>query len=184
LLGLGYGLFDVGIPSAATLAGIPQWAAPTLAAIALGGLIGGALAGAKFKNIAPAWGVTLTGYIFGIVALPLFLIEPGWQTAVLVLFAGFPLGMAQVFYLEMVDILRPRGTAVAAMGSMWLIEGSAMAGGNAIAGFISEHWNPDIVLIGVGLLFIASAVVLHIGTKGVLKPAMVVPHHDPHDPVD
>jgi predicted MFS family arabinose efflux permease len=184
LVGLAYGLFDVAIPSAATLAGIAGWAAPTLAAVAFGGLIGGALAGSRFKNLSPALGVTLCSYVFAIISIPLYLLSPGWPTALLVLVAGFPLGMAQVFYLEVVDIVRPRGAAVAAMGSIWMIEGSAMAAGSAIAGVIAEHYNPDIAFVGVTVLFLLGAFVFHYGTKNVLSPAMVVNHHHADDIVD
>jgi predicted MFS family arabinose efflux permease len=54
---------------------------------------------------------------------------------------------------------------------MWFIEGSAMAAGNSIAGFLSEHYGPGSALISVGFLIIASAVVLHTALHGPLKAA-------------
>ena len=90
---------------------------------------------------------------------------------------GLPLGAAQVFYLEVVDIVRPRGAAVASLGSIWFIEGSAAALGNSLAGVISEQsrdLGPSYSLIASSLLFILSAYTLHRSASGSLKQAM---HH-------
>lgn len=171
LIGMGFGLFDVGIPAAATVADIAYWAAPSLAALSLGGLLGGLYAGSKMKHFGPAKGLILSQYAFGFLALPLFVIQPGAITALLLFFLGFPIGISQVFYLEVVELVRPTGTAVAALGSMWFIEGSAMAAGNSIAGFLSDAAGPAAALIAVGFLFIASAGVLHSALHGPLKPA-------------
>lgn len=171
LIGLGFGLFDVGIPAAATVADIAHWAAPSLAALSLGGLLGGLYAGSRMKHFGPAKGLILSQYFFGLLALPLFLVSPGPITAVLLLFLGFPIGISQVFYLEVVELVRPTGTAVAALGSMWFIEGSAMAAGNSIAGFLSDAASPAAALLAVGFLFIASAGVLHSALHGPLKAA-------------
>jgi MFS family permease len=171
LIGLAFGLFDVGIPAQATVADIAEWAAPSLAALSLGGLIGGLIAGSKLKNVGPAKGLILSQYAFGFMGLPLFAINPGIATAVVLFFIGLPIGISQVFYLEVVELIRPTGTAVAALGSMWFIEGSAMAAGNSIAGFLSEHYGPGSALISVGFLIIASAVVLHTALHGPLKAA-------------
>lgn len=172
LIGLGYGLLDVAVPSAATLAGVKDWAAVSLAAISFGGLIGGVIAGSQFKHWAPARGLVITQYAFALFAFPLFAISPGLPTALLLLAAGFPLGMAQVFYLEVVDLVRPRGAAVAALGTIWFIEGSAGAAGNALAGVISENFGSATALVGVGILFLASAATLHWASTGPLAPAM------------
>ena len=75
-------------------------------------------------------------------ALPIFALHPGWPTALLLLVAGLPMGMAQVFYLEVVDLVRPRGTAVTAMATIWFIEGSAAAFGNAAAGVLADVISP------------------------------------------
>jgi energy-converting hydrogenase Eha subunit E len=70
------------------------------------------------------------------------------------------------------------------MGSIWMIEGSAMAAGSAIAGVIAEHYNPDIAFVGVSVLFLLGAFVFHYGTKNVLSPAMVINHKHADDIVD
>jgi MFS family permease len=171
LIGLAFGLFDVGIPAAATLADLAIWAAPSLAALSLGGLFGGLYAGSRMKHFGPAKGLILSQYSFGFLALPLFLIQPGLITAILLFFLGLPIGVSQVFYLEVVELVRPTGTAVAALGSMWFIEGSAMAAGNSAAGFVADTYGPGAALIAVGFLILASAAVLHSALHGPLKAA-------------
>ncbi len=172
LIGSAFGLLDVAVPAAATLAGMKEWAAPTLGAIALGGLFGGIAAGTWFKDISPARGLYVTGYIFAIIAVPLFLIPPGIPSMLVMFIFALPIGVTQVYYLEVVDMVRPRGAAVAAMGTLWTIEGSAVALGNSVAGFISEHASAGLAMMGIGPLLLLAAVVLHRGSRGPLQPAM------------
>jgi MFS family permease len=175
LIGLGYGLLDVAVPARATIQDLAGWAAPSLAAVALGGILGGMYAGSRLKHLAPLRGLYKTQYAFSLIALPLFLIPAGLPTATLMFLIGLPLGAAQVFYLEVVDIVRPRGAAVAALGSIWFIEGSAAALGNSIAGIVAENsreFGPSYSLIISSLLFILSAYTLHRSAKGSLKQAM------------
>lgn len=175
LIGLGYGLLDVAVPARATIQNMDGWAAPSLAAVALGGILGGMHAGSKLKHLVPLRGLYKTQYAFSIIALPLFLLPAGLPTAVLMFIIGLPLGAAQVFYLETVDIVRPRGAAVASLGSIWFIEGSAAALGNSISGVISEsskEFGPSYALIVSSALFILSAYTLHRSAKGSLKAAM------------
>jgi hypothetical protein len=100
-----------------------------MAAIALGGLVGGLIAGSRFKHTEPGRGLIIGQTIFAILALPLFLVPPGPATVVLVFIVGMPAGVSQIFYIEVVDTVRPRGTAVSALGTLWFIEGSAAAAG-------------------------------------------------------
>lgn len=175
LIGLGYGLLDIAVPARATIQNMEGWAAPSLAAVALGGILGGMYAGSKLKFLVPLRGLYITQYAFSIIALPLFLLPAGLPTALLMFFIGLPLGAAQVFYLETVDIVRPRGAAVASLGSIWFIEGSAAALGNSIGGIVSENskeFGPSYALVISSALFILSAYTLHRSAKGSLKPAM------------
>ncbi|MEY4323276.1 MAG: hypothetical protein RL410_1057 [Actinomycetota bacterium] len=172
LIGVAFGLLDVAVPAAATLAGMKEWAAPTLGAIALGGLFGGIAAGTWFHNVAPARGLYFTGYIFAIIAVPLFLIPPGIPSMIVMFIFALPIGVTQVFYLEVVDMVRPRGAAVAAQATLWTIEGSAVALGNSVAGFIAEHSGAGIAMMAIGPLLLLAAVVLHRGSRGPLVAAM------------
>lgn len=173
-IGFGFGLFDVGVPAAATLAGVPEWSAISLAAASIGGIVGGILVGSRLKHLAPGVGLINTQNLFAIVALPLFLVAPGWQTALLLLLACLPLGMAQVFYLEVLDVVQPKGTAVTSLATLWFIEGSAAAGGSALAGVLAEKVGPQLPLIMVSVFFLLSATTLRVASRTVLKPAMTV----------
>jgi len=175
LIGLGYGLLDVAVPARATIQDLAGWAAPSLAAVALGGILGGLYAGSRLKHLVPLRGLYKTQYAFSIIALPLFLMPAGLPTTTLMFVIGLPLGAAQVFYLEVVDIVRPRGAAVASLGSIWFIEGSAAALGNSLSGIVAENsreYGPSYALIISSTLFILSAFTLHRSAKGSLKPAM------------
>jgi predicted MFS family arabinose efflux permease len=67
-------------------------------------------------------------------------------------------GGLQVFYLEISEAVRPKGTAVAALGWLWTVEGTFASIGAAVGGFISEHYSPryclalTTVCVGVGYL--------------------------------
>ncbi len=175
LIGLGYGLLDIAVPARATIQNLEGWAAPSLAAAALGGILGGMYAGTKLKHLVPLRGLYITQYTFSIIALPLFMLPAGLPTATLMFVIGLPLGAAQVFYLETIDIVRPRGAAVASLGSIWFIEGSAAALGNSIGGIVAENsreYGPSYTLIISSVLFILSAYTLHRSAKGSLKQAM------------
>jgi hypothetical protein len=176
LIGLGWGIFDVTIPSAATIAGQPGWAAPAMAAGAFGGLIGGLIAGSRFKSVEPGRGLILSQSVFAVIALPLFLVSPGIWTVLLVFVAALPSGVGQVFYIEVVDIVRPRGTAVSSLGTLWFIEGTAAAAGNGIAGILAEQYGVILGCIAVSLLFIISVQVLRYGIQNIMKPDLDAAH--------
>ena len=83
-------------------------------------------------------------------------------------------GGLQVFYLEISEAVRPKGTAVAALGWLWTVEGTFAAFGTAIGGFISEHYSPRYCLaltticVGIGYLVMR-------GGSDLLKEADRVP---------
>jgi predicted MFS family arabinose efflux permease len=67
--------------------------------------------------------------------------------------------------------VRPRGTAVAALGSLWMIEGAAGAIGTAVGGNVAQWWGPHVTL-ALGCVFVIfSPIIFTIGIRGVLRPA-------------
>jgi MFS family permease len=176
LIGLGWGIFDVTIPSAATIANKPGWAAPAMAAVALGGLVGSLYAGSRLKAVAPSRGLIVCQTLFALFALPLFLIPPGILTVIVVFFASLPGGVSQVFYIEVVDTVRPRGTAVSALGTLWFIEGSAAAAGNAAAGVLAETVGTTLSYIATSVCFALSVIVLRYGIKNVMHAELAAAH--------
>jgi len=170
-MGLSIGLITIGIPTMATLSGQEGMAGPVLSAMGVGAIVGSLWAGAKARQIAPARGLRMATLLFAVALLPLAFVPIGPVMMVVILIAWTFLGPANVFYLEVIDVVRPRGTAVAALGSLWMIEGLGMALGNAIGGTLAENVSPHLTL-GLGaLLAIASPIIFTIGIRGVLKPA-------------
>ena len=171
LMGLSAGFIIIGIPALATISGEEGMAGPVMSAMGVGAIIGTLWAGAKAKEIAPANGLRAATLLFAIALLPLAFVPIGpWMMAVVLVAWAF-IGPANVFYLEVVDVIRPRGTAVAALGALWMIEGAGMAVGNAVGGIVAESVGPHVTL-GLGSLFaLASPILFTIGMRGVLKPA-------------
>ena len=69
-------------------------------------------------------------------------------------------GAIQVFYWEVMEAVRPQGSPTGMMGWLWTIEGTLMAIGSALGGWISEHFSPQTALaitticIGTGLIIL------------------------------
>jgi MFS family permease len=170
-MGLSAGFITIGIPTMATLSGQQGMAGPILSAMGVGAIVGSLWAGAKARQIAPAHGLRTATLLFAVALLPLAFVPIGPVMMAVILIAWTFIGPANVFYLEVIDVVRPRGTAVAALGSLWMIEGLGMAVGNALGGTIAETVSPHLTL-GLGTLFaIASPIIFTVGIRGVLKPA-------------
>lgn len=174
MIGFGWGVFDVTIPSAATIAGERGWAAPAMAALALGGLVGGLIAGWKFKTTEPGKGLVIGEALFAVMALPMFLVPPGPWTMVVVFLIGLPSGICQVFYMEVIDTVRPRGTAVAALGTLWFIEGTAASAGNALAGIGAEKFGTSLNFLLASCMFIIASAIMRYGITHVMKDELEV----------
>ncbi len=171
LMGLSAGFITIGIPALATISGEEGMAGPVMSAMGVGAIIGTLWAGAKAKEIAPVNGLRAATLLFAIALLPLAFVPIGpWMMAVVLVAWAF-IGPANVFYLEVIDVVRPRGTAVAALGTLWMIEGAGMALGNAIGGVIAESVSPHLTLALGSLFALASPILFTIGMRGVLKPA-------------
>lgn len=167
-MGLGVGLLTVSIPAAATLAGRAEIAGTLLAMNAFGAILGGLFAGSRLKHVDPLQGLIVTGSLGFVFAAPLAFLDPGIAMALALLAGGFAQGPAVVFYFELVDRVRPRGTASSALATLWTIEGSATAAGSAAAGWVAEHLSVSAGLGAAATFFIASPIIMAIGARGVL----------------
>lgn len=170
-MGLSMGFVTIGIPAMATLSGDQSMAGPLMSAMGVGSIIGVVWAGAKAHEIAPANGLRASMGLFAIALLPLPFVPIGPWMMLVILVAWAMAGPAQVFYFETIDVVRPRGTAVAALGSLWMIEGSAGALGNAIGGNMAEWWGPQSALFAACAIVIFSPIIFTIGIRGPLRPA-------------
>lgn len=171
VMGLTIGLITIALPSLATASGMESMTGWLMAATGIGAIIGSAWAGARAHHIAPATGLRTAVLLFAVFALPIAVLPIGpWMIAAIVVAWTF-FGPAQVFYLETIDIVRPRGTAVSALGSLWMIEGAAGAAGNALGGVIAEGPGARWALVLASVLAFASPAIFTVGIRTVLAPA-------------
>lgn len=164
-IGLAFGALDVAVPSSASLHHHPQLAAPMLALFAIGGIVGGIWAGANSQRLESLRGLTYFNAASALFLLPLPLTTPGWGMGLLLLLSGLAMGPSQVYWLELVDVVRPRGTAVSAMGWLWTIEGSIAALGSALAGRLADTHGSVAALSVVGFAALVSPAALFLGRR-------------------
>ena len=168
-VGFGWGAFDVGIPAFATLEKIPGWSGPIFACLALTSVIGGLTAGLISRKTSALKGLLRTYGMWMLATIPLALTYPGWSMATIALFIGFFGGAVQVFYWEVLEAVRPKGTAVSALGWIWTVDGSFMALGAALGGVIASEISPRITLLATTISLSLGLLVLFFGRK-ILEP--------------
>jgi MFS family permease len=157
-IGLGWGAFDIAIPAFTILENVPQRTGIIFAIMAAGNVIGGlvaAMVSRRTSSLAAFKKLYLFWFIF---SLPLVFTYPNWSMMIVTAAMSLMAGGLQVFYLEISEAVRPKGTAVAALGWLWTVEGTFTALGTALGGFISEHYSPRYCLaltticVGIGYL--------------------------------
>jgi len=169
-IGLGWGAFDIAIPAFTTLESIPQRTGVIFAIMAAGTVIGGLVAGMVSRHTSSLAAFNKLYLFWFIFSLPLALTYPDWSMIIVTAAMSLVAGGSQVFYLEISEAVRPKGTAVAALGWLWTVEGTFAAIGTALGGFISEHYSPryclalTTVCVGIGYI------VIRMGS-GLLKAA-------------
>ncbi|HUW87927.1 MAG TPA: MFS transporter [Candidatus Paceibacterota bacterium] len=176
-IGFGWGAFNVGVPAFSTLEHVPHRTAWILGTMGVFNIIGGLLGGLVSKK-SSSLNSLLKAYAFWFVfSLPLAFTYPGWSLAITGAFLGLCGGAIQVFYWEVMEAVRPLGSATSAMGWLWTVEGSLMAFGSAVGGWIAKEISPRMcfgittVSVGFGLL------ILTIGRKR-LSAANRIPTED------
>ena len=78
---------------------------------------------------------------------------------------GLTGGALQVFYFEVLDAVRPKGSATASLGWLWTIEGSMAALGSALGGWVAEAVSPQACLGVTTLMLTAGYLILSFGRK-------------------
>jgi predicted MFS family arabinose efflux permease len=91
---------------------------------------------------------------------------------------GLFVGAQQVFYLEILEYIRPKGAAASALGWMWMIEGSAGAIGSAVAGTLSESVGPQFCFALSTLCVLAGALITFGGQRYLQKANKKTPVQD------
>ncbi|MFM8447871.1 MAG: MFS transporter, partial [Candidatus Nanopelagicaceae bacterium] len=100
-----------------------------------------------------------------IFSLPLYFTYPDWSLAVVGALLGLTGGALQVFYFEVLDAVRPKGSATASLGWLWTIEGSMAALGSALGGWVAEAVSPQACLGVTTLMLITGYLILSFGRK-------------------
>lgn len=141
-IGFGWGTFNVAVPAFATQEGVPERTAWILASLALANVIGGIAGGLvsqRFSSLS-AWRIIyIVWFAFSI---PLAFTYPGWSMALVGASIGLVGGAGQVFYFEVLEQVRPKGSQTASLGWIWSVEGSFMALGAAFGGWVCETTSP------------------------------------------
>ena len=173
-IGLGWGAFDIAVPAFATIENVPQRIGIIFAVMAAGNVIGGLLAGSISKKTSSLKAFRRIYGFWFFLSLPLALTNPDWSIMLVTASMSLMSGALQVFYFEISEAVRPKGSAVAALGWLWTVEGTFASLGAALGGFISEHYSPRYVLalttccVGIGYLVVRAG-------SGLLKEADRVP---------
>jgi MFS family permease len=173
-IGFGWGLFDVAVPAFATLENVAHRTAWVFAAMGISSIIGGLVAGLLSRRISSLSAMRRTYLLWFFVSIPIAFTYPGWSMAIAGAFLGFVGGAIQVFYWEVMEAVRPKGSAVSYMAWLWTVEGSVMSLGAAVGGILSEKISPQFCLaltvVSIGL----GNIILTIG-KDRLRAANRIP---------
>ncbi|MFA5918596.1 MAG: MFS transporter [Candidatus Nanopelagicaceae bacterium] len=159
-IGFGWGAFNVGVPAFATMEHVPHRTAWILGTMGVFNIIGGLLGGLVSKKSSSLNSLLKAYALWFVFSLPLAITYPGWSLAIAGAFLGLCGGAIQVFYWEVMEAVRPLGSATSAMGWLWTVEGSLMAFGSAVGGWISKEISPRMcfgittISVGFGLLIL------------------------------
>jgi MFS family permease len=123
-------------------------------------IAGGLVAGTLSKRTSSLSALRRAYLLWFIVSLPMAFTYPGWSMVIGGAFLGFVGGAVQVFYWEVMEAVRPKGSATSYMGLLWSVQGSVMAMGAALGGWLCETIGAQIALsitsicIGLGYIFL------------------------------
>jgi MFS family permease len=173
-IGFGWGVFDVAVPAFATQEGVPHRVAWIFASFGIATVIGGLLGGLVSKKLAPLAAMRRAYLLWMIACFPIAFTYPDWTMALVGASIGLLGGALQVFYFEVLEAVRPKGSQTSSLGWIWSVEGSFMAVGAAVGGVVSEHISPRVGLAMLPIMLFLGFVILTIG-KGRLSAANDLP---------
>ena len=160
LIGYGTGNFQIAIPAISSLHNQPRFAGLAFGTTAALSIFGSLTAGALGRHVAPVKGFRIIYLFWFIATIPMAFVNPGWAMLLVLSLFGFIGGAEQVYYLEQLELIRPTGSAAAAIGWIWTTEGSFGALGQSTGGYFSQHFSPHFcfaittIMFGIGLLLI------------------------------
>ena len=162
-IGLAYGLFETGVPAFTTLEGVANRTGLIFAVMAIFNIFGSLLAGLISKKITPLRAFRSTYLFWVVVCAPLAATNPDWTLLIVSALLGLAGGMQMVFYWEIVEAVRPKGAPTAAIGWLWTFEGTALAIGAAISGYISEAFSPRYCLAAMSVCVLVGYLIISKG---------------------
>ena len=164
-IGFGWGVFDVAVPAFATLEGVPGRTAWIFTAMGVANIIGGLLGGLVSRKVSALKAMRLTYFVWIFISIPIVFTYPGWSMAIAAAFLGLIGGTIQVFYWEVMEAVRPKGSAVGMMGWIWTVEGTLMSVGAAAGGWIAETYSPRFAMSITSATIITGFIILTLGRK-------------------
>jgi MFS family permease len=164
-IGFGWGVFDVAVPAFATLEEVPHRTAWILAAMGIANIFGGLLGGLVSKKVSALKAMRITYLIWIFISIPIVFTYPGWSMVIAASFLGLVGGTIQVFYWEVMEAVRPKGSAVGMMGWIWTVEGTLMSIGAAAGGWIAETYSPRFALSITCFTIVTGFIILNLGKK-------------------
>ena len=162
-IGFGWGVFDVAVPAFATQDGVQHRVAWIFAAFGAATVVGGLLGGLVSKKLAPLSALRRAYLLWLLACIPIAFTYPDWSMALIGACIGFLGGAVQVFYFEVLEAVRPKGSQTASLGWIWSVEGSFMAVGAAVGGVVSETFSPRIGLAMLPIMIFIGLIILSIG---------------------
>ena len=173
-IGFGWGVFDVAVPAFATQEGVPHRVAWIFASFGIATVIGGLLGGLVSKKLAPLTAMRRVYLMWTIACFPIAFTYPGWTMALVGASIGLLGGALQVFYFEVLEAVRPKGSQTSSLGWIWSVEGSFVAIGAAVGGVVSEHISPRVGLALLPIMLLIGYIILSTG-RGRLSVANDLP---------
>ena len=173
-IGFGWGVFDVAVPAFATQEDVQHRVAWIFAAFGIATVVGGLLGGLVSKKLAPLPALRRAYLFWLLTCIPVAFTYPDWTMALVGASIGFVGGAVQVFYFEVLEAVRPKGSQTSSLGWIWSVEGSLMAVGAAVGGVVSEYASPRIGLAMLPLMLFFGYIILSVG-RGRLSAANDLP---------
>ena len=170
LIGLGAGIFEIAVPAFTSIRHVEHLTGTIFAVSSSASIVGALLAGIIGKHLTPLNAFIRNYYVWALFSLPLFFTSPGWSLLLVSALVGLTVGSQQVFYLEVIEAVRPNGTAASALGWMWTVEGSAASLGAAIGGSLSQAVSPQFCFAVTSATVVLGLIVVRQG-KSLLSAA-------------
>lgn len=176
-LGFGSGVFNVAVPAFATQEGVPHRVAWIFATLGAATVVGGLLGGLVSRKLAPLTALRVVYLLWFLACIPVVFTKPDWSMALVCACVGLLGGAQKVFYFEVLEAVRPKGSQTSSIGWIWTVEGSFMALGSAVGGVVSETYSPQLSLAILPIMLLIGLIILTIGNDR-LSAANNVPTDD------